>query len=82
MKLKTKTRSNWYGQVMRELRIDRGLTLMDVAEAAKVDVETIRRIEMGISMGQFSYVERIFKILDHEVEIVPINAESENFKRP
>ena len=74
--------SNWYGQVMRELRIDRGLTLMDVAEAAKVDIETIRRIELGISMGQFSYVERIFKVLDHEVEIVPINAESENFKRP
>jgi transcriptional regulator with XRE-family HTH domain len=82
MKLKTKTKNNWYGDVMRELRIERGLTLMDVAEAAKVDIETIRRIELGISMGQFSYVERIFKVLDHEVEIVPINAESENFKRP
>ena len=82
MKLKTKTKNNWYGDVMRELRIERGLTLMDVAEAAKVDIETVRRIELGISMGQFSYVERIFKVLDHEVEIVPINAESENFKRP
>tara|TARA_S200002703_G_scaffold110850_1_gene96442 strand:- start:622 stop:870 length:249 start_codon:yes stop_codon:yes gene_type:complete len=82
MKLKTKTKNNWYGDVMRELRIERGLTLMDVAQAAKVDIETIRRIELGISMGQFSYVERIFKVLDHEVEIVPINAESENFKRP
>ena len=55
---------------------------MDVAEAAKVDIETVRRIELGISMGQFSYVEKIFKVLDHEVEIVPLNAESENFKRP
>tara|TARA_R100000808_G_C2105133_1_gene120989 strand:- start:223 stop:471 length:249 start_codon:yes stop_codon:yes gene_type:complete len=82
MKLKTKTKNNWYGDVMRELRIERGLTLMDVAEAAKVDIETVRRIELGISMGQFSYVEKIFKVLDHEVEIVPINAESENFKRP
>ena len=82
MKLKTKTKNNWYGDVMRELRIERGLTLMDVAEAAKVDIETVRRIELGISMGQFSYVEKIFKVLDHEVEIVPINAASENFKRP
>ena len=82
MKLKIKTKNNWYGDVMRELRIERGLTLMDVAEAAKVDIETVRRIELGISMGQFSYVEKIFKVLDHEVEIVPINAESENFKRP
>ena len=74
MKLKTKTKNNWYGDVMRELRIERGLTLMDVAEAAKVDIETVRRIELGISMGQFSYVEKIFKVLEHEVEIVPINA--------
>jgi transcriptional regulator with XRE-family HTH domain len=62
--------------------MDRGLTLEDVAEAAKVNTETIRRIEMGLSMGQFSYVERIFKVLDHEVEIVPTDAKSENFKRP
>tara|TARA_R100001244_G_scaffold108695_1_gene80431 strand:+ start:218 stop:448 length:231 start_codon:yes stop_codon:yes gene_type:complete len=73
---------NWHGKIMRELRLDRGLTLGDVAEAAKVNTETIRRIEMGLSMGQFSYVERIFKVLDHEVEIVPTDAESENFKRP
>lgn len=73
---------NWHGRIMRELRMDRGLTLEDVAEAAKVNTETIRRIEMGLSMGQFSYVERIFKVLDHEVEIVPTDAKSENFKRP
>ena len=73
---------NWHGRIMRELRMDRGLTLEDVAEAAKVNTETIRRIEMGLSMGQFSYVERIFKILDHEVEIVPTDAKSESFKRP
>tara|TARA_R110000822_G_scaffold5049_3_gene21931 strand:+ start:1696 stop:1926 length:231 start_codon:yes stop_codon:yes gene_type:complete len=73
---------NWHGRIMRELRMDRGLTLEDVAEAAKVNTETIRRIEMGLSMGQFSYVERIFKVLDHEVEIVPTDAKSESFKRP
>mgnify|MGYP003673438998 FL=1 len=77
-----KVMDNWHGRIMRELRMDRGLTLEDVAEAAKVNTETIRRIEMGLSMGQFSYVERIFKVLDHEVEIVPTDAKSENFKRP
>tara|TARA_R110000823_G_scaffold23870_9_gene70909 strand:- start:595 stop:834 length:240 start_codon:yes stop_codon:yes gene_type:complete len=77
-----KVMDNWHGRIMRELRMDRGLTLEDVAEAAKVNTETIRRIEMGLSMGQFSYVERIFKVLDHEVEIVPTDAKSESFKRP
>ncbi len=83
MKSKTKKhKSNWYGQVMRELRMERGLTLQDVAEAADINMETIRRIERGVSSGQFNYVEKIFQILDHDVEIVPIDAKSENFQRP
>ena len=76
-----RVKSSWYGEVMRDLRLSRGLTQSDVARGAKVDVDTVGRIETGLSSGRFDFVEKIFNALDHDIEVVPIDAKSESYKR-
>ena len=76
-----RVKSSWYGEVMRDLRLSRGLTQSDVARVAKVDVDTVGRIETGLSSGRFDFVEKIFYALDHDIEVVPIDAKSESYKR-
>ena len=76
-----RVKSSWYGEVMRDLRLSRGLTQSDVARVAKVDVDTVGRIETGLSSGRFDFVEKIFNALYHDIEVVPIDAKSESYKR-
>ena len=70
-----RVKSSWYGEVMRDLRLSRGLTQSDVARVAKVDVDTVGRIETGLSSGRFDFVEKIFnwsEITDNLIVLLSI----------
>ena len=43
------------GKLLRDLRLERGLTLADIALHADVSVETIRHIENGTKTGYDKY---------------------------
>jgi len=56
-----------FGDTLRRLRIDRGLTQPQLADAADLSEEWIRRIERGSASPSFETIEALAKALDAEV---------------
>ena len=40
-----RVKSSWYGEVMRDLRLSRGLTQSDLSRVAKVDFDTVDELK-------------------------------------
>tara|TARA_R100001015_G_C4631090_1_gene193312 strand:- start:2512 stop:2751 length:240 start_codon:yes stop_codon:yes gene_type:complete len=63
----------WHQIIIIELRTERGLTQSDLAELCDVSVNTIGKIESGVTIGNFDTIDRIFNALGHEIEIIRID---------
>ena len=63
----------WHQIIIIELRTERGLTQSDLAELCNVSVNTIGKIESGVTIGNFDTIDRIFNALGHEIEIIRID---------
>ena len=72
----------WHQQIISELRMERGMTQADLAEICNVSVNTIGKIESGLTIGNFDTVDKIIKALGHEIEIIKVeNGEETICKR-
>jgi transcriptional regulator with XRE-family HTH domain len=64
-----------FGDALRRLRADRGLTQPQLADAAGLSEEWIRRIERGSASPSFETIEALAKALDADVT-PPIRAKA------
>ena len=62
----------WHQKIITELRQERGMTQADLAQLCDVSVNTIGKIESGITIGNFDTVDKIFNALNHEIEIIEV----------
>jgi transcriptional regulator with XRE-family HTH domain len=58
-----------FGRVLRELRQDRGLTQIELAELADVHRQIIARLELGTNDPQWTTVGKLAKALGVSVEV-------------
>jgi transcriptional regulator with XRE-family HTH domain len=64
-----------FGEALRRLRTDRGLTQPQLADAAGLSEEWVRRIERGSASPSFDTIEALAHALDAEVT-PPIRAKA------
>lgn len=60
------------GQLIRKLRIERGMTISEVATAAGVTPSNLSRIECGKYSPTLDTINRVAYALGSKIEIVPI----------
>ena len=62
--------TSWLGQVIRDLRHERGWTQNDLAGYAGVHPATILRIEHDHTSGSMRVVSLLLDALDYELEVM------------
>jgi transcriptional regulator with XRE-family HTH domain len=59
---------NFWGELIRKLREERGVTQRTLASQAGVNRSTLRRIEAGLTSGDMETVEKVLNYLGYELE--------------
>lgn len=59
---------NFWGDLIKSLREQRKLSQRQVAQGAKVNRSTLRRIEEGATEGSIDVVERVLAYLGYELD--------------
>ena len=65
--------ANCWGSLIKSLRIERGYTQRTLSTQAKVNRNTLRRIEGGETKGEVEVLERILRHLGYELEALECN---------
>ena len=60
--------TNFWGELIRQLRTDRGISERQLAREAKVNRSTLRRIEEGKATCALAVMERLLGYLGHDLE--------------
>ena len=60
------------GITLKDIRLEKKLTLKQVSKAANVHVNTLRRIEEDKSDCRYGVVERIVAVLGYEIELMKV----------
>ena len=60
--------ANSWGSLIKALRVERGYTQRTLSTQAKVNRNTLRRIEGGETKGEVEVLERILRHLGYELE--------------
>jgi Predicted transcriptional regulator with C-terminal CBS domains len=59
---------NFWGELIRSLREEKGISQRVLAERARVNRSTLRRIEAGKTSGDIATMERVLDFLGYELE--------------
>jgi transcriptional regulator with XRE-family HTH domain len=59
---------NFWGNLIRELRVKKKLSQRRLARSADVNRSTLRAIEAGRTTGDILTIERLLEALDYELE--------------
>ena len=65
------SRSFW-GNLIRQLRNDAGLTQRRLAQTARVNRSTLRAIEAGNVAGDITVIERLLAVFGYELEALDV----------
>ena len=60
--------ANFWGELIKKLREERGVTQRTLATEAGVNRSTLRRIEAGLTSGDMETVEKVLNFLGYELE--------------
>ena len=66
--------NNWWCNVLKKLRIEQGLTLMELSLRTGVTQSYLSRLENGKHTVSIAKLDKILNALGHELEIVPTQA--------
>jgi len=65
---------NFWGQLIQELRREKGLSQRRLSEAAAVNRSTLRRIEEGKARVGIDVIERLLEFMGYELEAIHCDA--------
>lgn len=72
---------NFWGDLVRQLREEQGISQRLLATGAKVNRSTLRRIEEGTARGDIDIVEKLLNYLGYELEAETAASRDELLKR-
>jgi len=72
--------ANFWGELIRSLRTEQGISQRVLAEGAHVNRSTLRRIEAGKTAGEIDTIERVLGFLGYELEA--LDKEGQRAHRP
>ncbi len=58
---------------LREIRIERGLSLRQVAEATSISYSVLQRIETGERRPQIGQARKLYAYYDHQIDLGEIH---------
>lgn len=64
---------NFWGQLVLKLRIEHKMSQRELADRAKINRTTLRRIEEGQSVGDIDSIERLLGVLGHELDALSVS---------
>ena len=64
--------NNWWCNVLKKLRNEQGLTLMELSLRTGVTQSYLSRIENGRHTVSVAKLDKILETLGHQLEIVPL----------
>lgn len=73
--------NNFWGELIRRLRIEQGVSQRVLADRAQVNRNTLRRIEAGKTSAEIDTMERILDYLGYELEAMEQVSREERLKR-
>lgn len=59
---------NFWGELIKSLREEKGISQRVLADRARVNRSTLRRIEAGKTSGDIATMERVLEYLGYELE--------------
>lgn len=65
-------RDDFWGPLVRELRLAKSISQRQLADDARVSRHTLRAIEEGHTSGTIAVMERLLRLLGHEIEALQI----------
>ena len=63
---------NWWCNVLKKLRNEQGITLMELSLRTNITQSYLSRIENGKHTVSVTKLDKILKALGHQLEIVPV----------
>jgi len=63
---------NWWCNVLKKLRNEQGITLMELSLRTDITQSYLSRIENGKHTVSVTKLDKILKALGHQLEIVPV----------
>jgi transcriptional regulator with XRE-family HTH domain len=73
--------ANFWGELIRALREEQGVTQRTLAARAKVNRSTLRRIETGGTSGDIETMEKLLHYLGYELEALSAAGVEERIRR-
>ena len=64
--------NNWWCNVLKKLRNEQGITLMELSLRTDITQSYLSRIENGKHTVSVTKLDKILKALGHQLEIVPV----------
>ena len=62
----------WIGKVIRDLRHEQGVSLVEVAAWSDLSTRQVSKIERGHVDGNMRSIEALLDALGYELEVVPV----------
>ena len=62
--------SNFWGQTIRDLRVEKKISQRQLAEDTKVNRATLRKIEEGLTPGDIDSISRLLEYFGYELDAV------------
>jgi transcriptional regulator with XRE-family HTH domain len=72
---------NFWGEQIRTLRDEIGISQRQLAKLAKVNRSTLRRIEAGEARGDIEVIERLLELLGYEMDCHARESKLERLRR-
>lgn len=66
--------NNWWCNVIKKLRNEQGITLMELSLRTNITQSYLSRIENGKHTVSIAKLDKILNALGHELEIIPTQA--------
>lgn len=64
----TDQRENFWGELIKSLREEQGVSQRVLADGAQINRGTLRRIERGTTAGDINMIERLLDYLGYDLE--------------
>lgn len=64
----TEQRENFWGELIKSLREEQGISQRVLSEGASINRATLRRIEKGRTPGDIDMIERVLDYLGYDLE--------------
>lgn len=65
---------NFWGELIRNLRTDQGISQRVLAERCQVNRSTLRRVEDGRTTADIAMLEKVLKFLGYELDAIQVES--------